>query len=238
MRERGTVERIDHYFRRNDSVAAAFFRTVSSSEGSKYRKSPTKRIMDLSLAVPGSIAAVVPVVVFGGIAKVEDGGRPFYVQPRVGESGKELTLYKIRTMHEKVDDGREISLKNNRDYKPEDDPRNTRTGRFLRKYDLEELPQLFQIILGQLSLIGIRAATYYVFDYMQEIRPKTSHGWFKRYSEGKPGLISLNAAMNPKRKDDKKRYHYDVFYGRKASLGLDVYILFRMALKVLRLQNK
>jgi len=124
-------------------------------------------------------------------------------------------------------DNPQLALENMNKYAPEDDPRNTKIGKLLRLLELDEIPQLFQVLAGKLSLFDIRCIADYSIDLIQQNRPKSFNEWEKAYSEGKPGLIGLNAVMNPDRKNDLKRHHYDILYAKKANLGLDLYILYR-----------
>lgn len=203
-----------------------------SPQGQEYRQGSLKRVTEVILATPPAIAALPVIGALALAKKGEDGGNAFYVQERVGKGGKPVPLVKIRSMRVHADaDGRANQTNASR-FDPENDPRNTRLGRFMRRYELEELPQLWQVVVGQLSLVDIRSAPQYVFDYLRDARPHTFAEWESAYFSGTPGLFSLNAAVNPQRKDDRKRHHYDMLYARKASLGLNCYIIFRCIARV------
>lgn len=119
-----------------------------------------KRIFDVVASVSGLILFS-PIML--GIAikiKTEDGGSIFYKQKRVGKNGKLFEMYKFRSMVENADQLlEELKDKNNIDgamFKMKNDPRITKTGKFLRKHSLDEFPQLFNVLKGDMSLVGPR----------------------------------------------------------------------------------
>lgn len=119
-----------------------------------------KRIFDI-IASAGGLILLSPVM--AGIAikiKAEDGGSIIYRQKRIGKNGKSFEMYKFRSMVENADHLFEkIKDKNNVDgamFKMKNDPRITKTGKFLRKHSLDELPQLFNVLKGDMSLVGPR----------------------------------------------------------------------------------
>jgi lipopolysaccharide/colanic/teichoic acid biosynthesis glycosyltransferase len=224
--------RVDRYFRREDTALAEALKTVCPLEGEEYRNCKAKRVTGVLIAAP--IAAVTaPVVgILALAAKVEDGGSSFYIQERVMGEDKTVPVAKIRCMKEGSDNDTWAALRNAVIYGEAKDPRNTRLGRFMRQYELEELPQVWQVMKGQLALVDIRATARYVIDYIKKERPESFGEWWKAYISGKPGLFSLNTAVSEKRKDDRKRHHLDIFYSRKASLGLDLFILYRTGVRM------
>jgi lipopolysaccharide/colanic/teichoic acid biosynthesis glycosyltransferase len=232
MKEFGA--RVDRYLRREDTCLARFLKTVSPGVGREYRLSPQKRIVELVIVTPIAVITL-PVMGILAIAKrLEDGGSAFYVQERIS-GDKTVPVVKIRCMVEGADKDEQVNIYNAAAYKKECDPRNTRLGRFMRRYELEELPQLWQVIAGQLSLVDFRAAPRYVFEFIEKVRPTTFGEWESAYREGRrPGIFSLTSAASDERKDIRKCNHYDLLYARKASLGLDLYILCRTAARMVR----
>jgi lipopolysaccharide/colanic/teichoic acid biosynthesis glycosyltransferase len=108
-----------------------------------------KRIFDIVISSI-SIFALAPIMIAIGIViRREDGGNAFYKGLRIGKGGKTFCLYKFRTMVENADKVGGPST-------AEDDPRITRVGRFLRKYKLDELPQLINVLKGEMSIVGPR----------------------------------------------------------------------------------
>jgi len=120
-----------------------------------------KRLFDIFFATIGIILLIPVFLLIAILIKREDGGSIFFVQERVGFGGKLFRLYKFRTMvvgAEKI--GKQITV--------DGDNRITRTGKVLRKYKLDELPQLFNVIKGYMSLVGPRPEVpYYVNLYNQ-----------------------------------------------------------------------
>lgn len=121
-----------------------------------------KRISDVSVSLIGLIALIPVFIVIALVIKLESKGPVFYKNHRTGLHGREFYLYKFRSMYqnaESLED--EVRRQNNEEdnvmYKIENDPRITRVGKFLRKYSIDELPQLINVIKGEMSLVGPRA---------------------------------------------------------------------------------
>lgn len=121
-----------------------------------------KRIMDVALVLLG-LLAIWPLLVFVAIAiKLDSRGPVFFVQSRVGEDGRLFGMVKFRSMVANAETLlAAVAAQSDRDgicFKAKDDPRITRVGRFLRRTSLDELPQLFNVAIGQMSLVGPRPA--------------------------------------------------------------------------------
>ncbi len=180
-----------------------------------------KRILDLVLA-PVSLLLAAPVVVLISIAiKLESRGPVFFRQQRVGHQGKTFTMYKFRTM---VADAEQMSARlmadNLRDgplFKMENDPRITRVGKLLRATSLDEVPQLFNVIGGTMTLVGPRPALEReVADFDDEL--------LRRFSvrPGVTGLWQLEARDDP---DFDAYRRLDLFYVENWALSLDLAII-------------
>lgn len=118
-------------------------------------------------------------------------------------------------------------------FKAEDDPRVTKVGHFIRRFDIDELPQFFQIVLNQMTLFGTRPVLDDVSDSWSEDR---YNKWKNAIALApKAGLSGLNQVLNRNPKDEARRYNLDVFYAVNASLGFDIYLIWRTALRVLKL---
>jgi len=224
----GVIERIDQYLRRGDTVLAELANAVCPYKGEEYLNSRVKRWLDLGVAVPAAVVATPVVTLLGCAKKLEDGGSAFFVQERLGQhEGETIDVVKIRCMRPKSDAGMD-NLQIARGLEPSEDPRNTRLGAFMRKYQLEELPQVFQVIQGKLSVMGIRPNTQYGFDNLQEVWGEERYDrWANAYHSAPLGVSGLNQVLGSKLKEDEKRYHMDVFYARNASLGLDLYLMWK-----------
>jgi lipopolysaccharide/colanic/teichoic acid biosynthesis glycosyltransferase len=135
---------------------------VSAAVPVALARPTAKRCMDVVLVLFG-LLAIWPLLVIVAIAiKLDSRGRVFFVQPRVGEDGRLFGMVKFRSMVANAEALREgVAVQSDRDgicFKAKDDPRITRVGRILRRTSLEELPQLFNVLIGQMSLVGPRPA--------------------------------------------------------------------------------
>jgi len=188
-----------------------------------------KRAMDLVLAGVGALLAL-PVLAIAAIAiKLDDGGPVFFRQERIGRDGKPFRLLKLRTMVVNAESELEaLAAVNERTgplFKAAADPRITRSGRFLRSSSLDELPQLFNVLKGEMSLVGPRpplASEYEQFD--EELQQR------QELMPGITGLWQLEARDNPSFRTYRR---LDLFYLRNWSLSLDLMILLLTAYTVL-----
>jgi lipopolysaccharide/colanic/teichoic acid biosynthesis glycosyltransferase len=182
------------------------------------RKRDVEEVAMRGLDVVGSIAIsffTFPVVVVVAILiKLTSKGHVLYKQQRVGKDGKIFTLYKFRTM---VNDAEKIS-----GFLPasENDPRITKTGRFLRITRFDELPQLINVLKGQMSLVGPRPENLYrvgSHKALQELRLAVKPGL--------TGLAQIRNARNAYNLHPKHKIKYDYLYIQRRSLFLNLYIL-------------
>lgn len=230
---KGFATKVDRYLRKEDTTLARAVNGTCSLRGTEYRNSRFKKGFELVITTPVAIMSIPATAMLGVAAKLESGGSMFFVHERIGQGGKPVGLVKIRTM-KSGSDNPESNLANTPNHEPEDDPRNTKLGQKIRAYEIDEFPQFLQILKGDISLIDIRCIAQYAIDYIKENRPTTFEEWNKAYLAGKPGLLNLNWAINKHKKDDLKRHHYDMLYARKASLGLDLFIIYRTSLRMFR----
>lgn len=121
-----------------------------------------KRMLDIVLGSAILLASAPVVAVAAFLIRREDGGRVLFRQERIGHNGKPFTLYKLRTMSPDAEERKDELLGENMRrgplFKASDDPRVTRIGRLLRLTSLDEIPQLFNVLLGEMSLVGPRPA--------------------------------------------------------------------------------
>ena len=130
----------------------------NKSFGSYWRK---KRAFDIIVSCVILILAIIPIILVALAIFIDDPhGNPFYKQVRIGRHGKEFYMYKFRTMYVDADKRKaELLEQNEMDgpaFKMKDDPRITRLGKILRKLSVDELPQLFNVFRGNMSLVGPR----------------------------------------------------------------------------------
>ena len=153
-------------------------------------------------------------------------GPVFYRQERIGHYGRKFRMLKFRSMYVCSDEAVHKSLSanwfsgvaDNGTYKSLDDPRITRSGRWLRRTSLDELPQLFNVIRGQMSLVGPRPAVAHELDYYLP-------SYFERQIV-KPGMTGLWQVLGRERLSAAEMMNLDLKYVRDHSVFLDLRILF------------
>lgn len=145
------------------------------------------------------------------LVKISDGGSVLFKQRRPGKDGKIFTVYKFRTMSEKTEDenGRELS----------DVERMTKIGSFLRKTSLDELPQLFNVLKGDMSFIGPRPL---LCEYLELYTP-----YQMRRHEVLPGISGLAQVNGRNAITWEEKFDYDVYYVDHMSFWLDLKIIFK-----------
>lgn len=143
-----------------------------------------------------------------------DGGPVFYSQDRFGRGGRRFKLYKFRSMrvHRESETWPEDTQ--------EGDPRVTRVGRFLRKTALDELPQVINIVRGDISFVGPRALPVRMHLEDTEEEPR-----FPLRLQVRPGLTGLAQIYLPRQCSPRRRLGYDLLYIRRASLWLDLRLI-------------
>ncbi len=172
-----------------------------------------KRILDLLIATGGLLLLAVPFGVIAIAVRLEDHGHVFFRQERVGRDGRLFRVWKFRSMEEGARaKGLGVTLS-------EDDSRITKMGRRLRDWGLDELPQLMNVLLGQMSLVGPRPTLAYQVEQYD--------GFQRRRLEVRPGITSLAVVSGRNALPWRRRIELDVEYIDHWSLWLDVKILVR-----------
>lgn len=180
-----------------------------------YRKY-IKRIMDYTLAILMLPLLILLAVIFCPLIFLEDGGPPFYISERLGKGGRIFKMYKFRTMKVNAPD---IRNKDGSTYNSEKDPRLTRTGRFLRRHSLDELPQIINVLRNEMSFIGPRP------DLPEHIKQYSSKELIKL--NVLPGITGYNQAYFRNSVGFKERLKNDIYYVRHMSFWLDMKIFFK-----------
>lgn len=197
---------------------------------SRAAHSRTKRLIDVVFA--GVLLLVLlPVLLVATLAIALTSGRPIvFIQSRIGHRCRTFRMYKLRTMRTGAD-AEEIGLARDRPggifFKLADDPRTTRLGRWLRKYSIDEIPQLFNVLKGEMSLVGPRPLLLTDFTKF----PKSEQ--LRRFSV-KPGLTGSWQVSGRSRLGDAERIALDLAYVDEWSVGLDLRILARTVPTVIR----
>ena len=184
-----------------------------------------KRPLDVAVGGPLAIGLLPVIGLLGLLVRLDSRGPAFYRQERVGLAGKRFQILKLRTMRTDNDDSehRQAAERwfaghaNGNGYKSLADPRITRVGRFLRRYSLDELPQLVNVIRGDMSLVGPRPAIPYELELYQP-------AYFGR-QQVPPGMTGLWQVSGRDRISAADMMEIDLRYVREASLWLDLKIL-------------
>jgi lipopolysaccharide/colanic/teichoic acid biosynthesis glycosyltransferase len=180
-----------------------------------------KRFLDVVASLGLTVLLLIPLAFISLVILLDSGFPIFFVQERAGQGGRPFKIYKFRTM---VQNAEQIGLGV---YTEESDPRITRVGRWLRKWSLDELPQLFNVLKGDMSLVGPRPTLLYQVEKYNERQRKRLLV--------KPGITGWAQVNGRNSLTWPERIELDVWYVEHWSLWLDLYILFvRTPLVVLR----
>ena len=178
-----------------------------------------KRVIDIILALLVLPVAAPIMALVAAIIKLETPGRAIFRQERVGLFGKRFTVYKFRSMRQ------DAERKTGPTWAKENDDRITRVGGFLRKARLDELPQVWNVLRGDMSFIGPRPERPYFVDLLKS---KIRYYDLRHYV--KPGITGWAQVMYPygaSVQDSYRKLQYDLYYAKNISLQLDLVILFK-----------
>lgn len=228
----------DHVFLVSDTEdAPALWRTGQAGDGlrgygvgnaaSELTMQILKRTIDVVVASLVLVSAAPLVLAISILIRMDSDGPVFFRQERIGENGKIFTLLKFRSMYEDADDrlarvletSPELRREYERYHKLENDPRVTPIGKILRQYSLDELPQLINVLQGDMSLIGPRA-------YMPS-ELSAMKGLEKVILQTPPGVTGLWQVSGRNELSFEERIELDVHYVQNWSLWLDLYLLVR-----------
>ena len=185
-------------------------------------ESIAKKTLDFGVALFLIVLLFIPVIIMVILIKIDSSGSVFYVQKRVGLKGRLFNFYKFRSMFKDADKLRHELLEKNESkdnvmFKIKDDPRITKVGKFLRKYSLDELPQLFNVLTGEMSLVGPRPPL---------------PGEVEKYNSSdmdrlsiKPGITGLSQIRGRSDLSFSRWVKWDLWYINNWSFWLDVKVL-------------
>ena len=189
-----------------------------------------KRAMDIAGALVGLVITGVIFLFVAPVIKAQSPGPVFFSQERIGKNGKRFRLYKFRSMYPDAEERKsELADQNEIEggmmFKIEDDPRIFPFGRFMRRTSLDEFPQFFNVLRGDMSLVGTRPPTADEWE-------KYEYHYMKRLAI-KPGITGLwQISGRSEIKDFEEVVAYDTRYIDEWSLALDIKILFRTVIVV------
>lgn len=180
-----------------------------------------KRFFDIVLSVIGLIVAAIPMAIVAIAIKWDSPGPVIFKQQRLGRYGKVYTMYKFRSMC--------VGAEKGGVYSDDKDTRISRVGMIIRKTSLDELPQLWNVLKGNLSLIGFRSPlTYHPWPWEEYTEEQ------KKMFELRPGITGWAQVNGRKTVEWNNRIAMNVWYAENCSFLLDVKILFMTVFKVLR----
>ena len=209
---------------KGEPIEARKFPTVDNNAPDAYR-SGGKRFFDILIVGLSAPLWLSVILISALIIMIVDRQSPFYTQKRLGRHGREFRLWKLRTMVVDADERLEAYLAENPEARAEwdatqklkNDPRITRTGSFLRKTSLDEFPQLFNVLFGDMSLVGPRP----IMLCQREIYSGD------RYYQLRPGMTGLWQVSERNETEFTDRVRFDDIYFRVQSLKTDVTVMSR-----------
>ena len=202
-------------------------------ERSKILYKVIKRTFDIVVSLVGCIF-LLPIIIIVKISYIisKDHNSIFYTQTRIGKNGKEFKLYKFRSMIPNADEVLKKLLENpiykdewQRNQKLENDPRITKMGKILRKTSLDELPQMINVLKGDMSMIGPRPLVKGELD--------AHHGNHAIYESVRPGITGWWAVNGRSATTYEKRLELEYYYCENCSLILDIKCFFMTITTVL-----
>lgn len=185
-----------------------------------------KRVLDIIfslIGLPFLFILLIPVAI---AIKLEDRGPIFYNAPRLGKNMKEFKMYKFRSMKVNAPD---IRNEDGSTFNSDNDPRVTKVGKFVRKTSIDEIPQLLNVLKGDMSFIGPRPSPL----GNKDLYPKE---YFRKF-DIKPGITGYNQAILRNQSTMEQRIQNDLFYVEKLSFFLDLKILYWTFLAVIKSKN-
>ncbi len=199
-----------------DTIRPGWFVFSAGFEGTRLEEG-AKRTLDLLVAT-ALILFTLPLMLVTALAIwLEDGAPVLHRQVRVGRGGRPFLLYKFRSMR------KDAERAGPRHATPANDPRITRVGRFIRRRRIDELPQLFNVLKGDMSLVGPRPDVPELRDYLADKLPY--HEQRYRVKPGLCGWAQLNAPYPEDLESAKLKLEYDLYYLKHWSLLFDLVIL-------------
>ena len=221
------TSRTDAIDRQNAEIRVLQLPDATVSENSSVKLPPWKRVLDLlmiSLSLPFWLPLMLLIMV---VVKATSAGPVFYRQERVGYRGRRFMIFKFRTMKVNVDTRVHEShferlIATDSPMTKLDahgDPRLIKCGRFLRSAGLDELPQLFNVLRGEMSLVGARPCTPHEFERYQQ--------WQRERVNCPPGLTGYWQVSGKNKTTFSEMIEMDIFYGKTMSVWFDLSIILR-----------
>lgn len=173
-----------------------------------------KRVIDFLAAL---LALPIVLLVCLGVwiaIKCDDSGPLFHMASRIGKDGRIFKMYKFRSM---IVNAPDLRMEDGSTYNSDDDPRVTKVGKFLRKTSIDEIPQLLNVLIGDMALIGPRPdSAFYLAHYTPEERVILTV---------RPGITGWNQAINRNSVGTKEKLQADIYYVQNMSIWFDIKVI-------------
>lgn len=186
-----------------------------------------KRLLDIIIGLIGLPIEFVMIIIFGPIIFISDPGPIFYSGLRRGLNGKPFKMYKFRSMYVNSPDVRNTD---GSAYTGANDPRVTKIGKFMRKTSLDEIPQLFNVLIGDMSFVGPRPTL--ATKPFESIEP-----WRRKNYNVRPGITGYTQAYYRNSISQQEKFKYDLYYVDNVSFLLDLRIVLKTIISVLKREN-
>lgn len=211
-----------------ESAKSKSINKSASPSGHAIKKKPVydffKRIFDIVCSLIALIILSPVFLIMAILVKTTSEGPAFFAHKRVGKNGKEIKIYKFRSMVTNAEElikqfTPEQKAEYEKNFKLENDPRITKVGKFMRKTSLDELPQLLNILKGDISIVGPRPVT--------EVETEIYGNYRDMLLSVKPGLTGFWAANGRSDTTYTRRGAMEIYYVKNRSLWLDIKIIFK-----------
>ena len=197
-----------------------------------------KRIIDILIALAALILFSPFALMLSLLIAIEDKGSPIYHHPRVGKNGKLFRFYKFRSMVKNADallfsNPEFLKKLRSENHKLKDDPRITKTGKFIRKYSIDEFPQFLNVLNGDMSFVGPRPFRPDELEKYATERPDIK--WkLDKILTAKPGITGLWQTSGRSELTFDQRIDLEVKYAESCSFLLDLYIIVKTPFAVIK----
>jgi sugar transferase (PEP-CTERM system associated) len=197
--------------------------------GEGFRRSSTfiviRRVVSVAISLVGLILALPLMPLIMLVIRLDSKGPVFYTQARVGKGGRIFNVVKFRTMRQ------DAEAANGPQWAGDKDPRVTRVGKFLRSSRLDEIPQLWCVLKGDMAFVGPRPERPEFIEWLSEAIPY--YGVRHMVRPGLTGWAQIKYKYGSTIQDAREKLQYDLFYIKNASIGLDLLIMFQTVKTVL-----
>lgn len=186
-----------------------------------------KRFIDIILSLIAFPFVILVIVIMAPIIYINDPGPIFYNAPRRGKKGKNFKMMKLRSMYVNSPD---IRNSDGSTFNSSDDPRVTKIGRFMRKMSIDEIPQLLNVLKGEMSFIGPRPV-------LVSVPYEELTGDAKKRLDVKPGITGYSQAYYRNSIGLEEKYKYDCYYVDNISFLMDCKIILKTVQSVIKSEN-